>query len=116
MSYQRKKTIEMDGVTFEVGPLSCAQADQFLNDQSEALGYNDAGEKVGEVDGKRLLKVVYQFVCDGFNNANPEAKLTIEMLKSQFDKVMIDKMADTIRAMSGLATKGEEKVGETKTA
>ena len=116
MSYIRIREIEMDGVKFNVAPLNCAQADQFLTDQSEALGYNLDGEKVGEVDGKRLLKVVYQFIVDGFNNANPESKLTVDSLKAQFDKVMIDKMGEVIRQLSGLETKGEVKVGETKTA
>jgi len=90
----------MDGLEVEVGPLMCGEADEFLAKQAECLASSPP-------DLKKLEHAHYQFVCDGYNNANPDAKMTVERLRAEFDKVFIDEMLREIQAMSGLAPKGE---------
>jgi len=59
---------------------------------------------------KRLEREYYAFVCDGYNNANPDDKMTVERLKAELDKVMINELLKEIKSMSGLADKQGETI------
>jgi hypothetical protein len=102
MSFTRKATVEMDGVSVAVAPLTCAQADEFLSVQAECL-------KADPPDMARLEKEYYLFVCNGYNNANGDQQMTPERLRAEMDKVLINALLVKIKAMSGLADKGETK-------
>lgn len=107
MSFVRKRTVEMDGVEVIVAPLTCAQGEQFLSDQAECVKDPD------NPDRTRLLRNAYQLVADGLNNANPDAKLSVERVKAEMDSMLINKLAETIMEMSGLMFK---QPGEVTTA
>ncbi|SRR6266481_1547490 len=105
--YTRKKTVEMDGVSISIAPLTCGQADSFLDEQQLIVADLSGTKDDQEIkkQAKRLEKLWYQFICDGLNNANPDAKFSVERLKAEFDKPFIQLLLETIKEMSGLVTK-----------
>lgn len=104
MSFTRKKTVEMDGMSVSVAPLTCAQTDEFLATQEEIVSQSDLDVKA---KSEKLEKLWFKFVVDGMNNADPDLKMTIERLRSEMDKVLASKLKEEIMAMSGIAIRGE---------
>lgn len=108
--YTRKKEVTLDNISITVSPLTCGQADSFLEEQTNII--KEAALAAPEDRAKyasKIEKLWYQFVVDGINNASNEStsKWTVERLRAELDKVFIQLLLETIKEMSGLVTKGE---------
>ncbi len=110
MSFVRKRTVTLDGVDVIVAPLTCAQAEQFIAANNECVRNPDGTRKAdADVDNAALVKIFYQMVVDGLNNAQPELKMTIERFKAEFDQGMFKALNKTILEMSELNNPEGEK-------
>jgi hypothetical protein len=118
MAFVRRRTVEVDGASIEVAPLTCEQMEQFLDTQKKIIESDESNtEKVSKLDS-----LWFKFVACGLNNAlngaSTEAtQFSEERLRKEFDKpsVMLH-LKPVIMDMTGIFEKGQISAPEAPSA
>jgi len=103
--FQRKLHFEMDGVSFDIAPLTALQVEQHLTRQAQVLQrfqkLKADGQPIDSAVAEQQM-LVCTLVCAGLNNANPDLKIDESRLRSEADQKLIDALREKIMAESGL--------------
>jgi len=101
---RRRKTFELDGAQFLISPLTYGQLEEYATKSKEIndrLKDKDAKEYAA-TDWQEYRSLRFWVICAALNNADPEAGVTEEDVRTQMENGILQPLWEEIIRFSGL--------------